>query len=202
MGTSITRLTESSSFCRTPLSYTPRLIFLAGTIRTSSLDKSIQLMVAGRGTNAAVERYSLDRGRVGAYCQRTLVGTPGASHFSQVLHRGPNAVSPPLREVCEVGDTERASNVLRPAACQKRESPGGHHHVETDSGPACDCVGGDSGTDGSSADGTDADGVHVCKPVQCSAGQLGGVLGGQRKDGRSHFGEDDGERDDHRLVHV
>ncbi len=43
MGTSITRLTESSSFCRTTQSYTPRLIFLAGTIRTSSLDKSIRL---------------------------------------------------------------------------------------------------------------------------------------------------------------
>src|SRR6266404_7483769 len=106
------------------------------------------------------------------------------------------------REVCELGDPERASNVLRRAACQKRESPGGHHYVETDSGPACDCVGSDSGTGGSSADGTDADGVHVCKPVQCSAGKLGGVLGGYREDGRSHFGEADGERDDHRLVHV
>src|SRR5882724_322429 len=38
--------------------------------------------------------YSLDRGRVGAYCQRTLVGTPGASHFSQVIHRRPNPASP------------------------------------------------------------------------------------------------------------
>src|SRR6266481_6008539 len=86
-------LTEGSLFCRTPLSYIRRLIFLAGTIRTFSLDKSIQLMVAGRGTNAAVERYSLDRGSVGAYRQRTLVGTPGASHFSQVIHRRANAAS-------------------------------------------------------------------------------------------------------------
>src|SRR6266404_2002824 len=106
-----------------------------------------------------------------------------------------------LREVREFRDEDRASNVL-PRAAHQRESPGGHHYVETDSGPACDCVGSDFGTGGSSADGTDADGVHVCKPVQCSAGKLGVVLGGYREDGRSHFGEADGERDDHRLVHV
>ena len=121
--------------------------------------------------------YFLDSRRIGAYCRRTLVGTPGASHFSQVLHRRANGASPTLREVCEWRDAERASNVLRRAACQP-ESPGGHHYVETVSGPACDCDGSSSCTGGSSADGTDADGVHVCKPVQCAAGELGGVLGG------------------------
>jgi hypothetical protein len=45
--------------------------------------------------------YLLDSRRFGAYCRRTLVGTPGASHFSQVLHRRANAASPTLREICE-----------------------------------------------------------------------------------------------------
>src|SRR5882724_9511095 len=201
MDTSTTPLTESSSFCRTTLRYTPRLIFLAGTIRTSSLDKSIRLDT-GYSLMRRIDCYLLDRGRVGAYCQRTLVGTPGASHFSQVIHRGPNPAFPHSARSLRVGGDRASFQVLRRAACQKRESPGGHHYVETDSGPACDCVGSDFGTGGSSADGTDADGVHVCKPVQCSAGKLGGVLGGYREDGRSHFGEADGERDDHRLVHV
>jgi len=33
-----------------------------------------------------MDSHSLDRGRMGGYCQRTLVGTPGASHFSKVTH--------------------------------------------------------------------------------------------------------------------
>jgi hypothetical protein len=35
-----------------------------------------------------VARELLDKGRVRAYRQRTLVGTPGASHFSQVTNTG------------------------------------------------------------------------------------------------------------------
>src|SRR6267142_4249225 len=143
--------------------------------------------------------YSLDRGRVGAYCQRTLVGTPGASHFSQVIHRRANAAPTPCAKSASSGTRSELPSIA-PRGLPE-ESPGGHYYVETDSGPACDCVGSDFGTDGTSADGSDADGVHVCKPVPSSAGAVGGVLGGFREDVRSHYGEDDDERDDHRLVY-
>jgi hypothetical protein len=62
--------------------------------------------------------YSLDRGRGSAYCQRTLAGAPGASPFPRL----PTRLKPyprALREVCDAGDDERPSSVLRRAACQR-----------------------------------------------------------------------------------
>src|SRR5229473_1971192 len=94
-----------------------------------------------------------------------------------------------LREVCDLSDEKRPSNVLRRAACQ---SPGGLNNDETDSGPACDCVGSDACTGGSSPNGTDAGRVHLCKPVPNPTGALGGILGGYGEDGRSDRRENDG----------
>ena len=63
-------------------------------------------------------KRALDRGRLGAYGQRTLAGAPGASPFSQVTQdRTPYPRT--LREVCDLSDEERPSNVLRRAACQR-----------------------------------------------------------------------------------
>src|SRR6267143_2464536 len=105
-----------------------------------------------------------------------------------------------LREVCEWSDEERPSKVSPRRGLP--ESPGGFNNDETDSGPAFDCVGSDFGTVGSSPNGTDADRIHICKPVPNPTGELGGVLRGQREDGRSDRGEDDGRRDHPKLVHL
>jgi len=44
--------------------------------------------------------YLLDSGRVGAYRQRTLVGTPGASHFPRLSIEDRTLHPRTLREVC------------------------------------------------------------------------------------------------------
>lgn len=57
-------------------------------------------------------------GRVGAYRQCTLAGATGASPIFQVTSTRQNAVSRTNRELRDLSDEERPSNVLPCAACQ------------------------------------------------------------------------------------
>ena len=66
----------------------PALFFLRECLLLGEWLKNAVKAGAEEFEEGEVEGELLDIGRVGAYRQRTLVGTPGASHFSQVTNTG------------------------------------------------------------------------------------------------------------------